>query len=346
MDVAMKMPDLATTGSAMTVVRWLVEAHQAVRRGQPLLEVETDKAVMVVESVVTGTLTTISARPGDQVEAGQVIAVFDTEDAASAPHEPAPLIARTAASSQPTDRTLPRPGSLFARNRRAREAANRGSSRPSGAIPLSPAGRTAARRVRESKQSIPHFYLQTSANAEPMVARRTASAGRKLVWDAFFIHAAGKALRWFERMCYRFEDDHLHPQEADAVGFAIDLDGELFTAVIDSPGAKSPETISDEINTLVTRLRAGDLEPRRLRKANMTISNLGSTNVESFAAIINPPESAVLAIGKVMPQVVPIDGGVGIQQRVALTLSVDHRVASGKYAGEFLGAIVQELESL
>lgn len=349
MDVTMKMPDLATTGSAMTVVRWLVEAGQPVRRGQPLLEVETDKAVMEVESVVTGTLTTISIPAGAQVEAGQVIAVFDSPEgsvAVASPRSVAAEVAKPSAVPRSQVATPIKPASLFARNRAAREARNGGSSPSPQSIPLSAVGRTAARRVRESKQNVPHFYLQTSANAEGLARRRVARPDRKVVWDAFFIHAAGKALRRFDRMCTRFEDDHLHPQGVDAVGFAIDLDGELFTAAIERPADKDPEEISDEIVAMLERLRAGDPEARRLRKANMTISNLGGTNVESFAAIINPPESAVLAVGKVMPQVVPIDGKIAIQQRVSLTLSADHRVVSGKYAADFLGAIVQELERL
>jgi pyruvate dehydrogenase E2 component (dihydrolipoamide acetyltransferase) len=76
----------------------------------------------------------------------------------------------------------------------------------------------------------------------------------------------------------------------------------------------------------------------------MTVSNLGGSGIESFAAVINPPESAILAVGKVMPQVCVIDGQVAMQQRVSLTLSVDHRIATGKYAAAFLAAIVQELE--
>jgi pyruvate dehydrogenase E2 component (dihydrolipoyllysine-residue acetyltransferase) len=78
----------------------------------------------------------------------------------------------------------------------------------------------------------------------------------------------------------------------------------------------------------------------------LTVSNLGGSGIESFAAVINPPESAILAVGKVMPAVAVAEGQVVVQNRVNLTLSVDHRVASGKYAAEFLRAIVRELESL
>ena len=112
------------------------------------------------------------------------------------------------------------------------------------------------------------------------------------------------------------------------------------------PADRPPEQLSDEILAGVARLRSGDPQARLARRANLTVSNLGGSNVESFAAIINPPESAILAVGKVMPVVTVVDGQVAVQERVNLTLSVDHRVASGKYAAGFLGAIVKELESL
>ena len=79
--------------------------------------------------------------------------------------------------------------------------------------------------------------------------------------------------------------------------------------------------------------------------AVFTVSNLGGSGIESFAAVINPPESAILAVGKVMPVVAAVQGMIAIQNRVNLTLSVDHRVASGKYAAEFLAAVVRELET-
>jgi len=101
-----------------------------------------------------------------------------------------------------------------------------------------------------------------------------------------------------------------------------------------------------EIAEGVARLRSGDPQARLGRTASLTVSNLGGSGIESFAAVINPPESAILAVGKVMPVVKVVEGQVVVQNRVNLTLSVDHRVASGKYAAEFLGAIVQELECL
>jgi pyruvate dehydrogenase E2 component (dihydrolipoamide acetyltransferase) len=354
MEVAMKMPDLATTGSPIKVVRWLIAVGQHVERGQPLLEVETDKAVMEVESLVTGRLIAICAGQGEEAECGKVIARFHSQAAAYGHHPSAPSAAPSLdmaveAKSQAQKPTLAHPArSFFARNREAKAARMSGHSGTAPAanrpgISLSVPERYVARLMQQSKQTIPHFYLQTSASAEGMSARRKA-AGQTLLWDAFFVRAAGDALKRFARFSYRFENDQLIPHGVDAVGLAVDLDGELFTLTLESPAAKSPERISSEIVEGVARLRSGDPRARMSRRANLTVSNLGGSGIESFAAVINPPEAAILAVGKVMPQVCLIDGQFAVQQRVSLTLSVDHRIASGKYAAEFLGAIVQELE--
>jgi pyruvate dehydrogenase E2 component (dihydrolipoamide acetyltransferase) len=341
----MKMPDLATTDSPVRVVRWMAAPGQSVRRGEPLLEVETDKATMDVESVVNGVLTEIVTKLNETASAGELIAVLEVAESA------VPVVASTApASPGASPATAPiapaptgKPGGMFARNRQSAQAAAV-KIEASGVIPLSVASRTAARRLQESKQTVPHFYLQTSANAEPMIARRAAVAPQKLVWDAFFVLAVAKAIQKFERMAYRFEAEQLVKQDADAVGVAVDIDGELYVVPIAAPAGKTPQQISDELQAAVRGLRDGDPQFKRLRPARVTVSNLGSCNVESFIPIINPPESAILGVGKIMPTPVAKDMSVSVQQRVALTLAVDHRVVSGRYAGDFLSAIVQELE--
>ena len=344
----MKMPDLATTDSPVRVIRWMAAPGQTVRRGEPLLEVETDKATMDVESVVSGVLGEILTAPGQTAAAGELIAIFEVAGSAAVDRPTtAPPSATPAASAAPIAPPAARkPGGMFARNREVAAApATPENAASPRVIPLSAAGRTAARRLQESKQTIPHFYLQTSVNAEPMIARRAAAAPQKLLWDAFFVHAVAKAIQKFERMAYRFEGEQLIKQEADAVGVAVDIDGELYVTPIAAPAGKTPEQISDELQAAVRGLRAADPQFTRLRPARVTVSNLGGCNVESFIPIVNPPESAILGVGKIAPRAVVRDMGVSVQQRATLTLSVDHRVASGRYAGDFLGAIVQELES-
>jgi pyruvate dehydrogenase E2 component (dihydrolipoamide acetyltransferase) len=355
MEIEFKMPDLATTDSAIKVIRWLVGPGEPVKRGQPIMEVETDKATMDVESIATGTLKVARAVVGDALVAGQVIAVIETEASAmpaavSAPSLAAPASAVPPAPAKPA-------GGMFAKNRAA--AAKPASETASAAIALTPSQRTAARRVQESKQNVPHFYLQASVNAEPMIRRRKAKTGagsepaaeggaeiRPVIWDAFFARAAAQALQKFPRLACRFEADQLKPAATADIGVAVDHEGELYVVTLTAPATRSATEISDELRDKVAKLRAGDQEARRLRPAAMTISNLGSTRVEVFAAIISPPEAAILAIGRVTPTAVIENGGVVAQNRVTLTLSVDHRVANGKYAADFLGEILRELEAL
>jgi len=348
----MKMPDLAATESEIRIAKWLVETGQSVERGQPLLEVETDKAAMEVESVVSGVLAEVRSAANEAVSVGQIIAVLEVEGpvpgavstgAAQTSKADSPAAASPAAAKRSTP-VAGAAGGMFARNR---AAAAVGAAPPSAGIPLSVAQRTAAKRLQESKQTIPHFYLQTSVNAAGMIARRKAAEPAKLAWDAFFVLAVAKAVARFDRFRRRLDGERLMPIESDAIGVAVDVEGELYVIPIASAAAKTVERISDEIRQSVGRLRDGDPEARRIRPALLTVTNLGVCNVEGFIPIINPPEPAILGVGKVAPTpVVQDDGRIGVEHRCTLTLSVDHRIANGKYAGEFLGAIVKELESI
>lgn len=341
----LKMPDLATTDSEIRIVRWLVELGAKVGRGQPLLEVETDKATMEVEAVASGVFQEACFQDGEPVVVGQVIAVLEVEDttprstppAAPSPSTPSAAavpVSALPASSEPAGR------GMFARNRAQAAVPAAGTE-----VPLTVAQRVAAQRLQTSKQTIPHFYLQTSVNASAMVARRQAAEPGALAWDAFFVLAVAKALARFERFRCRLESERLVPVDSDAIGVAVDQDDELYVIPVASAATKTVEAVSDAIRQSVARLRAGDPEMRRSRPTLLTITNLGACNVESFIPIINPPEAAILGIGRVQPTpVVREDGAIGVEPRCTLTLSVDHRVASGKYAAQFLDAIVSELE--
>lgn len=346
----MKMPDLAATESDIRIVRWMVQPGEKIQRGAPLLEVETDKATMEVESVVSGVLTEVRSQVDDEVSVGEVIAVLEVDVAAAgavaagvgqAAKAAAPEVA-SPATARPPARAAGGAGGMFARNRAAADTPKAATA----GIPLSVAQRTAAKRLQQSKQTVPHFYLQTSVNASAIVARRNAAGAVKPAWDAFFVRAVARAIAKFDRFRYRLDGERLLPIESDAIGVAVDHAGELYVIPIPSPADKTVEQLSDEIRQRVRRLREGDAEARRIRPALMTVTNLGVSNVECFIPIINPPETAILGVGKVMPTpVVQRDGQIGVEPRSTLTLSVDHRVASGKYAGDFLGAIVEELES-
>jgi pyruvate dehydrogenase E2 component (dihydrolipoamide acetyltransferase) len=231
---------------------------------------------------------------------------------------------------------------MFARNK----AKSGQAGQPAGDVPLSVAQRTAAKRLLESKQTIPHYYLQRSINAASMMARREASKEARLAWDAFFVQAVACATRRYDRFACRFEGDRLSRMKEMAVGVAIDHDGELYVIPVADPANKTVEAISGEIRRNVERLKSGDPDARMIRPAAMTVSNLGVCNVESFTPIINPPETAILGIGRTAPTLVAReDGSFAVEHRCTLTLSIDHRIASGRYAADFLNAIVEELEA-
>jgi len=320
-EIQLKMPDFSTTESEVKVVAWMVEVGQTVERGQALLEIETDKADMEVESAASGRVIRLCVQPGDAVETGQVIAVVETTRDGETPPKPAQR------------------KSLFARNKEKTQD----SITAVQAKPLSISQLVVGERMQKSKQSIPHFYLQTSANAEPIIAAREA-ASESIAWDAFFVLAAAKALLRYDRMCYRIEGKQLVRQENDAVGVAVSVEDDLYVVPVEAPASKDVEQISRQIRAGAEQARRGDSGARKVRPGHLTITNLGAANVETFTAIINPPEAAILAIGRIKPQVVAHDDRIVVQRRVSLVLSADHRVVNGKYAADFLSAVVEELE--
>lgn len=345
--IEIKMPDLSTTGDEVLLLRWLIPVGEPVKLGQPLYEVETDKTTMEVESVAAGVLESVRAEAGKPVPVGQVIAVISSAARADAPSVPLHVVTPIpsvvpVSISVPIQPPLTQRQSMFSRNRAARQSVT--SPVPmSAAIALTPAQRTAARRLQQAKQTVPHFYLTLSANAEAMVKAREALGG--VVWDAFFVRAVARAATAFGRMRLRFEDDQLLPIEGDAVGVAVDVNDDLYVVGVEKPQAKSVQDISQRIIQQVESLHQGDPSARRLSPCWMTISNLGGAGIEAFAPIINPPQSAILGIGQIARVPHVQDGGLVIQQRVTLTLAVDHRVASGKYAAAFLKRIIEELEA-
>jgi pyruvate dehydrogenase E2 component (dihydrolipoamide acetyltransferase) len=366
--VEMTMPDLSTASTTVKIVSWLVKTGQPVQRGQPILEVETDKATMEVEAYLAGVLSEIIAEGDTEVEVGQVIAIIETRDEVNQDIKPA---AQTKPEIPPPGQTInptavppvgPKPGGMFARNREkagqpATETKQTAVPTPAQASEPHPQGvlrniqwttaqRVVGQRMQESKGTIPHYYLQTSVNAEPMIKRRNSNPGDKTAWDSFFVYATGMALKQYYRLCVSLRDGQPVWQQVDAVGVAVDMEGDLYVIQVQQPASKTPEQISTEIRAQVQRLKAGDPEARKIHPNNLTVTNLGASGVESFTAIINPPEAAILAIGKIAPAVVAVDGQIAIQNRVSLTLSVDHRIVNGRYAADFLQRVVEILENL
>jgi pyruvate dehydrogenase E2 component (dihydrolipoamide acetyltransferase) len=299
-----------------------------------------------VESIAKGTLKVVYAHAEDLVPVGQLIAIIESSS------EIGLLAPQLAASEQSAAQAIelptplkPKPAQpLFARNKEKHQAAAQSE------IVLNATQREVARRLQESKQTAPHYYLTTSANAERLVKIRgelsQSAPPQKVIWDAFFVKAVAESVQVFPRMRYRFDAERLVQGATDAIGVAADVDDTLYVIAVEDPRSQTVEQISQQITDRVERIRQGDASAKKRSPTALTVTNLGAENIESFMAIINPGEAAILAIGKVMPVVQALGDQIVIQQRVSLSLSVDHRVANGKYAAGFLSQIVKEIEAL
>jgi pyruvate dehydrogenase E2 component (dihydrolipoamide acetyltransferase) len=211
-----------------------------------------------------------------------------------------------------------------------------------------------ARRLVESKNTAPHFYVEREADAGPLNKLRAsanealelAKANLKLSVNDFILKAAVEALRRVPAVNSSWEGSSIRQHGSVHIAFAVALPDGLITPVIRNAHAKDLRTIAREAKELGARAKAGKLQPEEYTGGTFTVSNLGMVGVEKFSAIINPPQAAILAVGTVVKKpVLAANGAVVPGERMSLTVSADHRVVDGMLAGEFLKALVDLLES-
>jgi len=206
-----------------------------------------------------------------------------------------------------------------------------------------------ARRLTESKQQVPHFYLSMDAGMDRLMDLRAqlneaADGAFKLSVNDFIIKAVAKALidvpaanaSWTEKDTLMHKHAH--------ISVAVAIEGGLITPVIRFSEQKSITDISAEVKELAVRARAGELQPQEYSGGTFSISNLGMYGVKGFSAIVNPPEGAILAVGATEERAVVEGGQVVVKKMMTLTLSCDHRVVDGAVGAEFLAALKKHLE--
>jgi pyruvate dehydrogenase E2 component (dihydrolipoamide acetyltransferase) len=215
-------------------------------------------------------------------------------------------------------------------------------------IPLSNMRKTIARRLVESMSSAPHFYVTMDIDMEAAVALREqimAAENVKLSINDLVVKAAAKGLLRFPMVNASWGGDKIILQSEVHVGIAVALPEGLITPVVRNADRKSVVDISREVKDLAARAREKKLRPEEYLGATFTISNLGMMNVTEFTAIINPPGSAILAVGAVQKVPVVVDDQIRVGQRMKVTMSSDHRVIDGALAAQFLGEVRRVLES-
>jgi pyruvate dehydrogenase E2 component (dihydrolipoamide acetyltransferase) len=208
--------------------------------------------------------------------------------------------------------------------------------------------RTIARRLLEAKQTVPHFYLSTDVDIDRLLSLReeaNPAAPAKLSINDFIIKAFALALQRVPAANAVWADDAILRFKHSDVGVAVSIEGGLFTPIIRNAEAKSLAALSAEMKDLATRARDRKLLPHEYQGGSASISNLGMHGVREFSAIINPPQSTILAIGAGQRRPVENpDGSLRFATRMTVTLSCDHRVVDGALGAQLLTAFKSVIE--
>jgi pyruvate dehydrogenase E2 component (dihydrolipoamide acetyltransferase) len=215
-------------------------------------------------------------------------------------------------------------------------------------IPHSGMRRAIARRLSESKATIPHFYLSVDCRVDRLLALRgefNASAPRKVSINDFIVRAVALALREVPEANVAWTDTALRQFAHADIAIAVATDDGLITPIVRAADTKTVSAISAEIADLAERARAGKLKPGEYQGGSFSVSNLGMHGVDEFAAIVNPPQAAILAVGAVQPKPVVDNGALACGSVLRCTLSVDHRAIDGALAGRWLAEFRRVLEA-
>jgi pyruvate dehydrogenase E2 component (dihydrolipoamide acetyltransferase) len=392
-----------------TVLQWLVAEGDRVEQGQPLVEIETDKATVTHEADAAGIVLALTVGEGATVPLGAPIAVIgepgEELPAAEAPEAVAAATSAQGASLRPVpSRAIPAPGadrpkaSPLARRlaaqlgvdlaglagsgpngrviradveRAAGEVANGARTEAvsaadvSSALPvaneaagrakgettvheLTRVQRTVARRMAQSRATVPDFELRCEVDMSGVVALR----GRLRdvteplpSYNDFIVKAVALALRQFPRVNGAYRDGRIESYSRINIGVAVAADDALVVPTIFDADRLSLGEISRRSRELAARVRDGSIGPADLGGGTFTVSNLGMYGIDSFSAVINPPQAAILAVGSLKPRAIVDDAGeVGARPTVALTLACDHRVLYGADGARFLARVRELLE--
>jgi pyruvate dehydrogenase E2 component (dihydrolipoamide acetyltransferase) len=404
-----RMPALGQTSDELRILSWLKREGERVAMGEPLLEVETDKATLTVESAFTGALQKIERQAGETVAVGSVIAYLLSPGESGASHGaqangadmdngarpglPGASVRRRDASvlASPVARRLAREHGVEIASvrgsgpdgrieRRDVEALIGGATAVAGSVQAppvvtpaeaapalayaqpvqSPAGaqdrdpprqrQVIAQRLTRSVQMIPQIALMATADmtrARAWLDAQRAAGLAGLTYTHLILRAVARAQRAHPNIntVWRAEGPWLRALPQAHVGLAIAGEDTLLVATIAEPDQQELSQLVQSVTEATARGRAGALTQADLAPAAITVSNLGMHRVNAFVAIVDPDQTAILAVGQVAEQAVARNGALYAIPQVTLTLTVDHRVADGVAAARFLETICDSLES-
>lgn len=386
------MPKLGLTMTEGTIERWLKQEGDRVEKGDPLVEIITEKINFQYESPASGILRKILHHEGEVVPVATPIALLVEEGEAlpefeaiqpEAPvemHRPAAVereiresrtrifispIARKIAEERGLDLSLLKgsgPGGRIIKQD-VLEAAEKASARevkpplplekPAGrVIPLKGIRKIIARRMTESFQSIPHFYLSLEVDMSCLQDLRERlkdevekRAGIKLTLTDILVKVAASALKDHPIINSRIEEDHIRLLEEINIGVAIALEDGLIVPVVHHADKKSLTEIALTLRDLTERARGGKLSLEDVGGGTFTLSNMGMLGIDKFNPIINPPECSILGVGRTIEKPVVQAGEIRIRPMAWFNLSSDHRIIDGATAALFLNHLKRTIEN-
>ncbi|MBI2220759.1 MAG: 2-oxo acid dehydrogenase subunit E2 [Acidobacteria bacterium] len=376
MAVHVVMPALEMAQETGKLVAWRKQEGESVRKGELLMEVETDKAVVEIEASADGVLAGVRAREGDVVAVGQTIAwIVAPGEQPPAETQPArtgrETVHHQAADMPPPSRAAADAGARPLMSPKARRlAAERGvaveaGSGPGGAVlaadlagsaaasasagALPATWRVMAERMAASWSTVPHFFVARDVDAGSLAALRarlntTAGAPREITVTDLLVALVARALRRHPGINASWMDGAVQAHAQVNIGVAIGVDNGVVAPVIRDADRLDVAALAERRGQLVDRARAGRLQPSDLTGGTFTISNLGMYEVDAFSAIVNAPQAAILAVGRIADRVVAREGRPAVRPMMSVTLSSDHRVIDGVRAAAFLADLARLIE--
>jgi pyruvate dehydrogenase E2 component (dihydrolipoamide acetyltransferase) len=380
-----------------TVVNWLKQEGETVRKGEVICEVETEKAVFEVQAPADGTLLKILAQEGQKVPIFSVIGVMgdpgeditglvrgekeeeeglDIEEIrrrlgkgpeartdrikvsgrAKKIAEEKAIDLSEVEGTGPSGRITEKDVLAVAKRREAQPEPPRPevvarSERRGRTVRMSKMRAVIARRMQQSKQTIPHFYVTVSVDmTDAMKFRDTVNSGldgeeeSKISINDMITKSAALALEEFYQVNCTFQDGNIVYLHDVNIGIAVGLDEGLIVPVLPGAHKLSLREIAQKTREIVTLSRAG--KQASFTPGSFTITNMGMFHVENFVAIINPPESAILSVGSTEKRVVVgDDNALRIRDMMKMTLSIDHRLVDGVLAAQFVNKIKYHLQN-
>ncbi|MBV9802593.1 MAG: 2-oxo acid dehydrogenase subunit E2 [Solirubrobacterales bacterium] len=375
-----RMPRLSDSMEEGTIVRWLKVHGGAVRAGEAIVEIETDKATMEYEAEADGVLE-IVVHEGDTVALGEVIAQIVPGEVDRPTPPPrrerpnriraTPLARRLAAErgiELATVHGTGRRGHVVKADVEALAAngiAPEPAPEPAPAVPPEPAPvvqsapapqrqeltrvqQRIASRMAQSRATVPNFELEVEVDMDACLKLRAElpdHADPVPSINDMVIRACALALAKHPRVNGSYRDDGFDLHDEVNVGFAVAAPDALLVPVIRDANRKSVVEIAHETRALATKARDGSITPSELSGATFTISNLGMFGITRFTAVINPPQSAILAVGAVQARAVVRDGELAIAHIMSASLASDHRILYGADAARFLVDVRERLQA-